>query len=104
MLSSVFIALLQAAAGDPATVDGTTEPAPVAAEAPRTERRRVCRRVESGTGRRIAERVCRYEEAPVEESAPAATQDTPNSNPQSGGASLPAPAPTAPADEDVQHD
>lgn len=103
MLSSIFIALFQAVAGDPAAA--ATE-APAAAEAPaqattaapapRTERRRVCERG-AATGSRSQARRCRTIEVPVE--APPAEEAT---NPDAhaghtnhaGGSHSAAPAPT----------
>jgi hypothetical protein len=77
MLSSIFVALLQTAAGDPA-VAATTEqaaaeaPAAAADAAPRTERRRVCRGNEAATGGRLAVRRCRWEEVPIRDAETAA--------------------------------
>jgi hypothetical protein len=103
MLSSIFIALLQAVAGDPA-VNATEAPAaettvPVttaAPAAPRTERRRVCEAHPAATGGRLQARRCRWEEVPVvEETAPEAEAED-HSNHQAGGHAGTAPAP-APA-------
>lgn len=117
MLSSIFIALFQAAAGDPAAVADAEMPAAEATEtaspaAPTTERRRVCTRESSaGTGRRIPQRRCRYEDetpagaatAPtseVEQVGTASTAETPameaaNTQDSGGGSVGAAPAPTA---------
>jgi hypothetical protein len=70
MLSSIFIALLQAAAGDPAVTETPAAEAPAAA-APRMERVRVCRTYEAATGGRLSQRRCRWEERPVRDEAPA---------------------------------
>jgi hypothetical protein len=80
MLSSIFIALFQAVSGDPAVAAATETPAaeaPAASaeEAPRTERRRVCRTYEAATGGRLSQRRCRYVEVPVRDgNAPAADE------------------------------
>jgi len=102
MLSSIFIALLQAVAGDPAITATeapaaeTTAPATTAAPAaPRTERRRVCETHPAATGGRLQARRCRWEEVPVEEAAPEeAAQD--HSDHQAGGHGGAAPAPATP--------
>ena len=85
MLSSIFIALFQAVAGDPAAAatEATAEaPAASTEAAPRTERRRVCRTYEAGTGGRLPQRRCRYVEVPVRDDA--ATTD-----PEAADASAP---------------
>lgn len=72
MLSSILIALFQAVAGDPAAAatEATAEaPAASTEAAPRTERRRVCRTYEAGTGGRLPQRRCRYVEVPVRDDA-----------------------------------
>jgi hypothetical protein len=99
VLSSVFVALFQAVAGDPAATAAPETPAAEApaatpSAAPRTERRRVCDQDAAATGGRLARRRCRYEEVPIEEPTPpeeTATQE------QSGGApgAAPAAAPSA---------
>lgn len=116
MLSSIFIALLQAVAGDPATgVAAETRPAEAASAnaeaAPRTERRRVCRDYEAVTGGRLSQRRCRWEEVPVRapeatsaETAGAASNDATSeaanaeaTDPAAGGTSAAAsPSPPAP--------
>jgi hypothetical protein len=73
VLSSIFIALFQAVAGDPsaAATEATAEaPATSTEAAPRTERRRVCRTYEAGTGGRLSQRRCRYVEVPVRDTEP----------------------------------
>jgi hypothetical protein len=80
MLSSIFIALFQAVAGDPAAAVTTETPAAEAAEpaAPEaetqptthTERRRVCQTYPAATGGRLATRRCRLEDVEVEGPAP----------------------------------
>jgi hypothetical protein len=102
MLSSIFIALFQAVAGDPAVA--TTE-APAAAEAPaqaatpapapRTERRRVCERG-AATGSRSQARRCRTVEVPVETPAPAEAEAENHQGyaNHAGGNHSAAPAPT----------
>ena len=74
MLSSIFIALFQAAAGDPAAATEATAEAPAASTeaAPRTQTRRVCRTYEAGTGGRLAQRRCRNVEVPIRDNAEAA--------------------------------
>jgi hypothetical protein len=86
MLSSLFIALLQSAAGDPAVAAATETPAaeaPAGATeaAPRTERRRVCTEPLAATGGRLTQRRCRWEEVPVEDVPVEATApDTDSAN------------------------
>ena len=109
MLSSIFIGLLQAAAGDPAAAAAAETPAveaPAAASnaAPRTERRRVCREYAASTGGRLPQRRCRYEEVPVrdtpaeavEESAQAETTEAAPSEDRTGGGTPAASAPSSP--------
>lgn len=112
MLSSIFVALLQAAAGDPASGPAAETPAaeaPAAASqsAPRTERRRVCRAYEAVTGGRLSQRRCRWEEvqvgegdaseAPTAEASPPAAEDAVEQAADSTAGSTPAAtAPTAP--------
>lgn len=93
MLSSIFIALLQAVAGDPAAAVVTETPAAAAPEsAARTERRRVCHEYGPTVGERLQRRRCRWEEVPVEDtSEPAeAVNDS-----REGGSPSPAAAPSA---------
>ncbi|HYD72199.1 MAG TPA: hypothetical protein VEF55_03620 [Candidatus Binatia bacterium] len=78
MLSSIFIALFQVVAGDPAAAAseaGAEAPAASTEAAPRTERRRVCRTYEAGTGGRLSQRRCRYVEVPVPDGAAAASEE-----------------------------
>jgi hypothetical protein len=102
VLSSIFIALIQAVAGDPAGAavsqgqgaeTTTSVPAPT-----RTERRRVCVEDPAAVGGRLQRRRCHYEEVPVEDPAVAEDDDaaaTAESEPQqSGGSTSAAPAPT----------
>jgi hypothetical protein len=60
MLDLVFVALVQAAAGTPATPaeDPQTESVQVTTDQPQEQPRRVCRRVRE-TGSRLGVRVCR---------------------------------------------
>ena len=99
MLSSIFIALLQAVAGDPAPVTETPAAESVAAApatAPRTERRRVCSEPVAATGGRLTQRRCRWEEVPIEETpAPEATAAAPQHE-HSGGGSSSAAVPATP--------
>lgn len=100
MLSSIFLALFQAVAGDPAGSTVTQPQAETAAPAPvpaRTERRRVCVVDEATVGGRIQRRRCHYEEVPVEEAAAEgsdATTAADEPQQQSGGVTSAAPAPT----------
>jgi hypothetical protein len=114
MLSTIFIALLQTVAGDPATAAATEPPAteaPAAATdaAPRTERRRVCRTYEAATGGRLSQRRCRYVDVPVNDgaaddaagaaatTADSETADTGPGDERSGGSSQAAsPSPASP--------
>ena len=94
MLSSIFIALLQAVAGDPAApadaqAAQTETPAAAPAE-PRYERRRVCRQYPPATGSRFGNEECRYQRVRVDEPAPEA-EDGAN---QGGGEATAAPAPS----------
>jgi hypothetical protein len=96
MLSSIFVALFQAAAGDPAVVaaDGQTSGAATApAPAPRTERRRVCEAT-AATGSRTGARRCRWEQVVV--APPAAEQAAPAPAVQAGAPASEAPAPATP--------
>ena len=102
MLSSIFVALLQAAAGDPAVAPPeaapaqTTETAPAVAPAePRYERRRVCRTYPPATGSRFPTRDCRMENVRVEEPAAPAQNDA--NVGQGGGEAGAAPAPESPS-------
>lgn len=75
MISWIFVALLQAVAGDPAApapeAPAAAAETPAATAAPaQPEMRRVCRR-EDVTGRRFGRRICTME--PVEAAAPAET-------------------------------
>ena len=108
MLSSIFIALLQAVAGDPATTTAAETPAaetPAQTEAaPRTERVRVCRTYEATTGGRLSQRRCRWEERPVRdegageagETAPADETSDAGAHHHSGGTPAAA-SPSAPS-------
>lgn len=74
MLSSIFVALLQAVAGDPAApaaaeTFAVEAPAAQTDSAPRMERVRVCRTYEASTGGRLSQRRCRWEERPVRDEA-----------------------------------
>lgn len=100
MLSSIFIALLQAVAGDPAAAteapaSETTAPATTPA-APRTERRRVCETHAAATGGRLQARRCRWEEVPVEDAATPEEDAAEHDNHEHAGGhagSAPAPQP-----------
>ncbi len=94
MLSSLFVALFQAVAGDPAATAAPETPAAEApaatpSTAPRTERRRVCEQDAAATGGRLARRRCRWEEVQVEHAAPGDSVTEP-----AGGAPTVAPSPS----------
>jgi hypothetical protein len=103
MLSSIFIALVQAVAGDPAPAvtetpaAETSAPAPAATPAPRTERRRVCDSDPAAVGGRLQRRRCRWEEVTVEEPPPEETAtEVPNDEQTGGGSNASAAAPVTP--------
>ena len=94
MLPSLFVALFQAVAGDPAATAAPETPAAEApaatpSTAPRTERRRVCQQDATATGGRLARRRCRWEEVEVEQAAPEDSATEP-----AGGAPSMAPSPS----------
>ena len=112
MLSSIFIGLLQAVAGEPAATTAAETaaadaPAAQTDAAPRMERVRVCRTYEAATGGRLSQRRCRWEERPMRDEAAADAGDTGETAPadetsdagahhQSGGAPAAA-SPSAPS-------
>jgi hypothetical protein len=105
VLSSIFIALLQAAAGDPAAATEATAEAPAASTeaAPRTQTRRVCRTYEAGTGGRLAQRRCRNVEVPIRDNAEAADAPSAVTNTESAATSPEASTESAAADAgDIQ--